>query len=472
MTTTYAQFLAAKRWTAPESGIELDARQLHPSLFGFQRELVRWAIRRGRAAVFADTGLGKTRIQLEWARTVADATGGRVLVLAPLAVAQQTSAEAAALGMDVPYVRDQAGVATAVAVTNYDRLHLFDPAQFTGVVLDESSILKSFSGTIKRALVAAFRATPYRLACTATPAPNDLEELCNHADFLGVMSPAEMRSTFFIADSRGEFMRYRLKGHARDAFFSWMATWSAAVRTPSDLGYPDDGYRLPGLAIEPHFVATDWTADGQLFALDLSGITERAQVRKATVGDRVTRAVDLVTAEPGEPWLVWCGLNGESAAVTAGVRAALPGARVVEVTGSDTTEQKAAALLGFARGELDVLVTKPTLAGFGMNFQRCARMVFVGLSDSYEQYYQAIRRCYRYGQTRPVAAHIVLSEPERVIFANVRRKEQQAARLSGGLVAGAIAAQADVFAGTSKGDSYEPSRPLTIPHWLTTEEAA
>lgn len=461
----YASFLAGKRRVAADHGRHVDDEDLHGSLFPFQRDVTRWALRKGRAAVWADTGLGKTRMQVEWARL----TGKRALILAPLAVAHQTVEEAAEIGVEVVYVHDQAEVDIRdvletqpwVAITNYERLHLFDPKAFGAVVLDESSILKAFSGATKKALVAAFRDAPYRLCCTATPAPNDLEELCNHADFLGVMSPAEMRSTFFIADSRGEFMRYRLKRHARDAFFGWLASWAMAVKRPSDLGYDDGRFVLPGLDITPHWVDVDYQPEGQLFSTGLQGVTEHARVRRATLDDRVARTIEIVKAEPDEPWLIWCGMNAEADAVAA----AIPDA--VNVQGSDPVDEKASNLLAFADGRIRVLVTKPSLAGFGMNFQRCARMVFVGLGYSYEQYYQALRRCHRFGQSRRVRAHIVLSDVEREVYAAVLDKERQAMDLTGGLLAGMRDHnRAELFEGTSKGDSYEPSRPLTLPPWM------
>jgi hypothetical protein len=463
-TLSYADFLAAKRWTAPSSGIPCTADQVAGDLFDFQRHIVAWAVTRGRAAVWADTGLGKTRISVAWLDIVLRAAGGRGLILAPLGVAAQTVAEAAVIGIDVAYVHNQAEAEASsarIVITNYERLHLIKPEAYAAVVLDESSILKAYSGTTKRALVAAFRDTPYRLACTATPAPNDLEELCNHADFLGIMKPQEMRSTFFIADSRGEFMKYRIKGHARQAFYEWLASWAVACRTPADLGFDGSAYRLPPLRIVDHAVPTGWTAEGELFTPRLEGVTQRAQVRRDTVDARVAAAVNLITAEPDERWLVWCGRNDEAAAVAA----AVPGA--VNVQGSDDADAKAARLADFAAGRLQVLVSKIEICGYGLNFQACARMVFVGLSDSYEKYYQAIRRCYRYGQTRPVDAHIVLADVEHVIAANVRAKETQAREMTSGLVA-VIAAEnrRELFAGTSKGDDYEPRRPLTLPHWL------
>jgi hypothetical protein len=474
--TEYADFLASKTHPAPSSGLECGPDDVQLDLFDFQRHIVAWAARRGRAAIWADTGLGKSRMQVEWLRLVLDG-GGRGLILAPLAVTQQTIREAEQIGLNVTYVRNAAEVAALdyrdahqrLVISNYERLDQLDTGLFDAVVLDESSILKAYSGATKRALVAAFAATRYRLCCSATPAPNDLEELCNHADFLGVMSPPEMRSTFFIADSRGEFMRYRLKGHAKGAFYDWLASWAIACRMPSDLGFDDDGYVLPPLQIVDHIIDTDWAAEGELFTPRLQGISQRAQVRRDTLAARIAAAAELVLAEPSERWLVWCGTNDEADRMTA----ELAELGAANVQGSDHPEVKAATLLDFADGTLQVLVTKPSVAAYGLNFQACARMVFVGLSDSYEQYYQAIRRCYRFGQTRPVHAHVVLADVESVIAENVRAKERTAATTTEGLVA-AIAAEnrRELFAGTSKGDGYEPTRALTVPTWLHTEEAA
>lgn len=454
----YAEFLASKRAIVPAVGPS-EVGTVNPILFPFQRDLVTWAVRKGRAALFADTGLGKTFMQLEWARLL----GERTLILAPLAVAQQTIREAERLGITVTYARSQAETSDGITITNYERLDRFDPKAFGAVVLDESSILKAFSGVTKRALVATFAETKYRLACTATPAPNDIEELCNHAHFLGVMTPAEMRSTFFIADSRGEFMRYRLKRHAHRAFYRFLASWSMAVKRPSDLGYEDDGFILPPLHIEPVIVDTEWRPEGKLFASGLAGVVERSAVRKATMADRIRATAELIAREPDERWLVWCGLNDEGRALAKLV----DGAVVVE--GSDPPDVKAGRLLDFAAGRTRVLITKATVAGFGMNFQTCARMAFLGLGDSFEQYYQAIRRCWRFGQTRAVDAYVVVSAPETVIVENVRRKEADAARWSEGLIRDVTEYErAELFAGTSAGDAYEPSRPMEVPGWLKT----
>lgn len=476
--TTYAEFLASKRKPPPSSGIRVHPDELLCAefLFPFQRQIVAWAVGRGRAAVWADTGLGKTRIEVAWAhQLLATMPDARALILAPLAVARQTIAEAAIMGVPVTYVHDQAEADAApsqIVITNYDRLGRMRADAYAAVALDESSILKAFSGVTKRALVEMFKVTPYRLSASATPAPNDLEELTNHADFLSIMTAQEMRSTFFIADSRGEFMKYRLKGHAQGAFYEWLASWAIACRHPRDLGFRQDGYDLPPLSIHDHLIETGWTAEGELFTPRLEGITQRASVRKDTLDARVRAAIDLICSEPGEQWIVWTGRNDESTAMAEGVADALPGATVAEVVGADDADYKAEQLAAFAAGDVQVLVTKPSIAGAGLNFQTCARMVFVGLGDSYEQYYQAIRRCWRFGQGRPVDVHIVVSDAEAVIVQNVRAKESVARATTDGLIA-AIAAEnrRELYAGTSKGDSYEPTRTLTLPDWIRSAAA-
>jgi hypothetical protein len=422
----YAEFLARKKSSVPAWGFDCTDADVDERLFPFQRHLVSWAVRRGRAAVFADTGLGKTRIQLAWADLMTRTGGRRALILAPLAVAQQTIREASMLGLDLAYAHSQAEVAGRLTVTNYDRLHLFDPAEFTAVVLDESSVLKDVTTKTRDALIDAFRETPYRLCCTATPAPNDLTELANHAEFLGVATRRNMLSTYFITDlQRG----WRVRGHAEDAMWRWVASWAVACRTPSDLGYDDTGYVLPALNLRPHLLPVNDAPDGSLFAVELGGVSGRAKVRRDTLAARVERAAELIAAEADRPWLLWCGLNDEADALTAGI----PGA--VNVHGSLDGDRKAELLLGFADGTVPVLVTKPSVAGWGMNWQHCSRMAFVGLGDSYEAYYQCIRRCWRYGQTQSVDVHIVLSELEAQIAANVARKEATARSALDSLIA-------------------------------------
>jgi hypothetical protein len=417
----YADFLATKRAAAPELGRPCSPDDIHALLHDWQREIVAWAVRIGRAAIWADTGLGKTLMQLEWARL----SGARVLIVAPLAVCSQTTREAARIGVPARYVRDDSeAVGPGVWITNYERVAAFDPTRLDAVVLDEASILKQPDGRTRTLLIEHFAGVPRRLACTATPAPNDPEELTNQAEFLGRMRRVDMLAAYFIHDSDG----WRLKGHARRPMLRWMASWAVALRSPADLGYPADGYQLPGLEIRPHLLPIDVVPEGKLFASDLGGVGGRAAVRKATLAARCARAAELVDAEPDEPWLLWAGLNDEADEL-----ARLTGA--INVHGSLPPEEKARLLLDFADGGVPRLVTKPQIASLGLNWQRCARMAFVGLSDSYEQYYQAIRRCYRYGQTRVVHAHVVLSELEGQIAANVAAKERDASRFTSSLVA-------------------------------------
>lgn len=449
---SYSAFLTTKALVAQPAGIDPDAAAFPDAMFPFQRALVSWALRKGRAAIFADTGLGKTVMQLAWAAQIP----GPVLILAPLAVARQTVSEGARWGFDVTYARSQDGASDGITITNYEMIGKFDPAAFAGVVLDESSILKSFEGKVRTQLIAAFAGTPYRLACTATPAPNDIAELANHAEFLGIMSRVEMLAAFFVHDDEG----WRLKGHAREPFYRWLASWGMAVKRPSDIGFDDTGYDLPALSILPEILPTDYTPPGQLFSTTLKGVGDRAAVRKETITERCQRAADLIASAPDEPWIAWVGLNDEGRMLAA----MIPDAVLVE--GNQSPDEKADALSGFADGRHRVLITKASIAGFGLNFQRCARMVFVGMGDSYEQYYQAIRRCWRFGQTRPVTAHIVLTEPEEAIFDNVKRKERDAEAMGRNLVQHVAAYERAEIAGARANLVYEPTQDMTLPAWL------
>lgn len=430
--TSYADFIAQKASRAQAQGFT--AVNVHPLLFDWQAEIVRWAANVGRAAIWADTGLGKTLMQVEWLRNM---TGDHIgLIVAPLAVCQQTIREAAKVDVHIEYVRGaDIGGTPGLYVTNYEMVDRFDHDDLTAVVLDEASILKNSTGKTRSLLIDRFSDVPYRLACTATPAPNDPEELTNQAEFLGHMSRTHMLAAYFVHDDDG----WRLKGHARRPMLHWMASWAVAIRKPSDMGYPDEGYNLPGLELVSHLVDSQIDADGQLFATDLGGVGGRAKVRKQTLADRCATAADLVNAD-GESWILWCGLNDEASALAK----AIPDA--VNVHGSLDPEEKARLLLGFADGDFRVMITKPSIASQGLNYQHCARMAFVGLSDSYESYYQAIRRCYRYGQTRVVQAHVILSDLERQIADNIARKERQAADITASLVAEMAAARKDYAA--------------------------
>lgn len=417
---SYQDFLARKKSRATNEGIAVT--QVHPFLHQWQGEIVAWAARVGRAAMWADTGLGKTVMQIEWLRHM---TGddGIGLIAAPLAVCHQTVREGKKIGASLTYTREMPA-SPGLYVTNYEMLSRFDPSDVSAFVLDEASILKNSSGATRTALIEWAESVPYRLACTATPAPNDPEELTNYAEFLGHMSRTHMLAAYYIHDADG----WRLKGHGRRPMYQWMSSWAIALRKPSDMGGSDDGYNLPGLEIIPQVVHVEMEAEGQLFATDLGGVGGRAKIRKQTLDARVQRAAEIIASEPDEPWLIWCGLNDEADAIAKATGA-------VNVHGSLSPDEKADALLGFADGRIKRLVTKPGIASQGLNYQHCARMVFVGLSDSYEQYYQAIRRCYRYGQQRIVHAHIVLSELEGQIAANVARKEREASHIAAALVA-------------------------------------
>lgn len=419
--SNYTDFLHHKIARAPKEGVTATTSDVHPTLHDWQQEIVVWACQVGRAAIWADTGLGKTFMQIEWLRL--STVQGIGLIVAPLAVCQQTIREAAKIGVTIRYTRD-GNIGPGLWITNYEMAKHVDPAQLDAVALDEASILKQSSGATRNALIEQFANVPYRLACTATPAPNDPEELTSQAEFLGQMMRVNMLAAYFVHDEKN----WRLKGHAVRPMMRWMSTWAVAIRKPSDMGYPDDGYDLPGLDIIPQLVPVHIRAEGQLFPTDLGGVGGRAQIRRETMDARVQRAYEIVMAEPDEPWLIWCGLNDEARLISSAIAG-------VNVHGSLTPEEKADALLGFADGRINRLVTKPGIASQGLNYQHCARMIFLGLSDSYEQYYQAIRRCYRYGQTRIVHAHVVLSEIESQIAVNVARKEREASTITSALVA-------------------------------------
>jgi len=356
-------------------------------------------------------------MQLEWAHHVP----GRVLILAPLAVAQQTVREGKKFGIDARY--DRTGrVDGKITITNYEMLEHFDAAQFEGVVLDESSILKSYSGFFRNQIIETFRNTPFRLACTATPAPNDFMELGNHAEFMGALTRTEMLSTFFVHDG-GDTSKWRLKRHAEKDFWRWICSWAVMMRKPSDLGFDDGDFILPEIRINDVSVDVNEPTDGRLFALPAITLEERRKARATTVQHRAAKIAELVERRPNEPHIVWCNLNSESEAAANLISDA------VELRGSEDHDEKAAKMLDFSGGGIRVLVTKPSIAGFGMNWQHCRNVNFLGLSDSYEQFYQATRRCWRFGQKKAVDVNIVTSSTEGAVTENIKRKERDAAKL-------------------------------------------
>jgi len=413
----YEDFIARKGIKHAARGFDQEPAFVAP-LFDYQRKIVRWAAAKGRAAIFADCGMGKTLMQLEWARNA----GGRALVITPLAVADQTAAEAARFGIKARVCRD--GVwpdDDTIAIVNYQSLHKLDCTAVVAVVLDESSILKSVDGKTRTMILDTFRDTPFRLACTATPAPNDYMELGNHAEFLGAMTNPEMLATFFTHDG-GDTSKWRIKGHARDDFWRWCGTWAVMAKRPSDLGFSDEGFDLPPLDIKHHIVSSDYSNDGELFSVATS-MTEQRKARRDSIDARVEIVAEMCNATDDQ-WIVWCDLNAEGDALEKAINGA------VQVSGSDDDDVKSERMLAFSRGKIRVLVTKPKIAGFGMNWQQCSRMAFVGITHSYESMYQAIRRVWRFGQSSPVEVHVTLSEPEMPILRNVQRKEQEAEEMA------------------------------------------
>lgn len=457
---SYHQFLASKRRADPATGMER-VPELPDYLFPHQRDIVRWALRRGRAAIFAGTGLGKTLMELVWCREVARHTNRPSLLLAPLAVSHQHEREAGEFGIAARVVTASGHGDDEIDITNYQKLDRFDLALFGGIALDESSILKSHDGHYRTRLIQSTSQIPFRLAATATPAPNDFMELGNHAEFLGVMPYFAMLATFFKHDG-SDTKAWHLKGHAEEAFWRWMASWAVMLRKPSDLGYSDEGYELPPLRKRLHIVetGTHWTHDGQysLAPVLAQTLAERNHARKSSLDDRVKKAIALTP--PDEHFVWWGNLNAETEGVAAGIAGA------VELRGSDSDTVKEEKLKEFDRGRIRVLVTKPSIAGFGMNWQHCRRTGFIGLNDSFEQVYQAIRRFWRFGQKREVTVDFIAADTEGNVIANQERKERDAERMAAAMVRHmADLSAAEVRGAQAERHDYQPTKPITLPAW-------
>ena len=410
----YKEFLKSKLITTTPSGFDVADDAIPANLYPYQKDLVKWAVKRGKSALFTMTGTGKTAMQVSWADIISN-HGHSVLILAPLAVSKQTVREAVKFGITVHPCRSQSDVVKGINIANYEMLHHFEPSQFGGIVLDESSIIKAYDGKMRKSILDFARNIPYRLACTATPSPNDYMELGNHAEFLGVMSYTEMLSTFFVHDG-GDTAKWRLKGHAEDSFWKWLASWGVFLTKPSDLGYSNEGFELPKLHTHQHVVQSE-AQEGALFAFEARGLSERRGARKESLERRVEKAVEIVN-QSRKPFFIWCGLNVESTML----KQLIPGA--VEVTGSDSDEHKEKSMMAFANGDIAVMISKPSICGFGMNFQVCADTAFVGLSDSFEALFQSTKRFHRHGQLNEVNRHLIISEAEGSVLSNVRRKEQ------------------------------------------------
>jgi len=411
----YSDFIEQKKIAPIISGFDIDAESLNSNLFDFQRAIVKWALKRGRAAIFADTGLGKTLMQSTWADEIVKHTGGDVLIFAPLCVAQQTVREGEKFGITINYCREQSGIKPGINITNYEMMDKFDLSVFSGVVMDESSIIKNRDGKTRNFIIDACKDIPYKLSCTATPSPNDFMELGNQVEFLGIMTMTEMLAMYFINDA-SDTGTWILKGHGKVKFWEWMATWAVCIRSPADIGFDGSKYILPPLSMNSHVVESKTTFG--LFADVAQGLMERNQARRDSIDDRVAKCAELVNSS-AEQWVVWCHLNDEAAMLVK----AIPGA--IDVSGSSSLDQKESAVHGFLDGTIRVLVSKPKVLGSGMNFQCCHNTAFVGLSDSWEQYYQAIRRFYRFGQEKIVNVHVISAESEGAVVENIRRKEEQ-----------------------------------------------
>lgn len=415
----YMDLLARKAIRADHRGLGVPPA-LAAHLFPFQSACVDFLLHIGAGGLFLDTGLGKTACELEWCRHAADATNGRALILTPLAVAQQIAREGARWGYDCRVVRDMSESRDGIDICNYDRLDKLDARSYGAVALDESSILKNFTGKTSRALIQSFGATRFKLSATATPAPNDHMELGQHSDFCGVMASNEMLSRFFINDASTASQHWRLKGHAVSAFWDWMASWCRMATMPSDLGDSDEGFVLHPLNIYHHGIESDLApAPGSLFASVQVSATDMHRVKRQTAQARADCAADIIADHPTEPWVVWCDTDYEANSLVK----SLAGAEgVAEVRGSHTIDRKEEVLSAFLDGSVQILVTKPSVCGFGLNWQHCAHTIFVGRSFSYEKWYQAIRRLWRFGQARPVECHVIVAAGEEHIGRVVDRK--------------------------------------------------
>jgi len=464
MNDEYEEFLASKLVSHRQDGVDVPMSSMPDILMPFQAEIIQWALRQGKAALFEPCGFGKTFQQIEFAYQAARFTDKPSLILAPLAVAGQTAREGTKLGRQVTVCRTQDHVKPGVNVTNYDMIDHFDVTKFGAVVLDESAILRNFSGTVKQKLCYLFQRTPFRLCCTATPAPNDYKELGNHSEFLGAMRSNEMLMRWFINDTM-KMNGYVLKGHAEADYWRWVSTWSTCLSLPSDLGYSDDGFVLPELSIKEVIVETDWSLnapEGELMrSPSMSATTMHAEMRLTAV-DRARAAADIVSSDSQASWPVWCNTDYEADELMK----AIPYA--VDLRGSESVEAKEKKLLGFVDGSIRVLITKPRLAAYGLNWQHAHKTVFVGLSHSFDAFYQALRRLWRFGQTHPVEAYIIMAETEGAVLQTIRRKQDQHERMVTAMV-NAMKQNRMADNGRLNLSKYTPTIPMILPSWLKAD---
>jgi hypothetical protein len=456
--TDYEAFLASKAVRAAPAGMTVIPK-LAPHLFGYQSHCTDFALRTGRSAMFLDTGLGKTETQLEFLHQSGIHTKSPTLMLTPLAVAGQAKRRADRWGYEARVIRSQDDVGEGINICNYDRLHLLDTSAFGAVSLDESSCLKAFTGKTTSALISAFSDTPFRMAATATPAPNDYTELGNHAAFLGVIEMREMLSRWFINDTSTASQDWRLKKHAEADFWDWVGSWARCAEFPSDLGGEDAGFILPPVNLIRHKAERSAIKSnaGDMLGLVSVSATNMHAVKRATSEARADTVASIVSAEPSERWLIWCDSDYEADAL----KSKIPDA--IEVRGSHSADIKEDRLEAFGDGRERVLITKPTLAGFGLDWSHCARMVFVGRSYSYETFYQAVRRCHRFGQARQVDVHLVVAEGEDEIGRVIERKTADHARMKGQM---REAMRRSLESDAERMVHYNPIHKGRVPSWL------
>ena len=457
---TYEEFIKSKEIETINDGIAFDESELNESMFPYQKDIVAWALRKGRCAIFSDCGTGKTIMQLAWADIICQHTNGKAILICPLSVAEQTRREAVKFGIKTPVkvCRNHADIIQGINITNYEILDHFDADAFNCVVLDESSILKSFTSATRNELIDAFVRTPFKLCCSASPAPNDHSELGNTVEFLGIMSRTEMLATYFIHDG-SDTSKWRLKGYGEKKFWEFVATWAVCVRYPADLGYSNDGFVLPQLNLIEHIVESRPT-EGWLIARRAETLSERREARRESMDQRVALANDL-TQSNDDKWLVWCDLNAESNALHKAISDSQ------EVVGSDAPDYKTKTAIDFASGDIRVLVSKASIFGFGMNFQNCHNMIFCGISDSYEQFYQAIRRCWRYGQKHDVNVHIIISEAEMNVLENIKRKQADMEKMQNNMVAlMRDVTMSEIKHTTRITTDYKPKERMDMPSWM------
>ena len=457
---SYQKFLQTKQITNQKSGFQVKLSDLNRKLFDWQKAIVGWAIGRGRAALFEDCGLGKTPQQLDWANQICKKEKAPILILAPLAVSEQTCREGQKFSIKVNICKSQKDIVNGINITNYEKLHKFKVDDFVGIVLDESSILKNFTGSTRNEIIESFKTTKYRLACTATPSPNDYSELGNHAEFLGIMSRSEMLATFFINDT-AHTGTWRLKGHVKNnIFWKWIASWAIMITKPSDIGFDDNGFILPKIKYHQHIIDTKTKPSFGFFPEVAQTLNDRRRVRNETIEIRCNNAAKLINGTKVR-WAIWCNLNAESEMLSKIIKDSK------EVAGRHKNEIKAQRMIDFAEGNLKRIVTKPKIAGLGMNWQICNKAAFVGLSDSWEQFYQAVRRIWRFGQDKEVDIHIFIEEREGAVLKNIQRKDKQAKAM----IAAVVENMKDITKqelGCSKRDmvEYKLKMKMELPKWL------